>query len=154
MINGFRKRKKMKYNGREEEVEICGKKYTAFFPNRHTTVKGIVYVYKRWDENAGDSWANITNMKEHITLCVLWKGHVEWEKIVCGNKNTSSYSLAHYSQGYYQQQCTTNVLFQMETKEKQRKINLSEKEKELKNAIKEKKKELKKVMKELEVAKG
>jgi hypothetical protein len=32
----------MSYNGCEKEVEICGKKYTAFFPNRHTTVKGIV----------------------------------------------------------------------------------------------------------------
>lgn len=144
----------MDYNGYEEEVEIDGKKYTAYFPKRHTTVKGIVYIYKRWDANAGDPWANITNMKEHITLYVLWKGHVEWMKTVCGDKNTSSYRLAHYTHGYHQQRCTADVLFQMETKEKQRKINLRGRKKELKDEIRERERELKKVTKELEAAKG
>ncbi len=144
----------MNYNGFEEEVEISGKKYTAYFPKRHSTVKGIVYIYDRWDANAGDSWANISNMKEHITLYVLWKGHVEWEKIVLGDKNTSNYSLAHYSHGYHQKKCIAGVLFQMETKEKQRKVNLRERKKELKDEIRDRERELKKVTKELEAAKG
>lgn len=152
MINGFKKGKKMNYNGHEEEVEINGTKYTAYFPKKHTTVKGIVYIYKRWDANAGDSWANISRWEEHITLYVLWKGHVEWERIVLGDENTSSYNLAHYNYGH-QRQCTTDVLFQMETKEKQRKVNLREKKEELKNEIKEKERELKKVTKELEATK-
>lgn len=141
----------MNYNGYEEEVEISGDKYTAFYPHRHTTVKGIVYIYKRWDENAGDSWANITNMKERIILYVMWRGHVEWEKIVCGNSNTSGYRLANYSNGYHQSLGTGGVLLQMETKEKQRKVALREKKKELKEGIKKREKELKKVTKELEM---
>jgi hypothetical protein len=90
-------------------------------------------------------------MKEHITLYVLWKGHIEWERIVCGDSNTSNYRLATYSYGSCYPVSTTEVLFQMETKENQRKINLREKKKRLKEEIKKREKELKKVTKELEI---
>ena len=132
----------MNYNGYKEMVKIDGKKYTAFFPNRHTTVKGIIYSYERWDENAGDPWANITRWKEHIILYVLWKGHVKWEKIVCGGKNTSDYRC-------YSNSGTADILFQMETKEKQKKISLSTEKKEIKIEIKELEKKLKEITKEL-----
>jgi len=30
--------------------------FIAHFPKTHSTVKGIIYQYARWDNNAGDSW--------------------------------------------------------------------------------------------------
>jgi len=138
---------KCKYNGKREKIKIDNKEYDAFFPNRHSRVKGIIYSYNRWNVNSKDSYANIPFIKEHIRLYVLWKGEKEWEKIIDGNKNNSSYST------YYPLNNPPDsyayLLKQMETKSKQEKIRLKEREKELKNKIKEYNKELKEVVKKI-----
>lgn len=138
------------YDGYDKKVKIEGKTLEAFFPDDHTTLKGMVYSYKRWDANRGDSWANIANMKEYIVLHVLWKGHKKWEKIVDGSKNTSNYELCCYPYGSVVPSYNiANVLFQFETKEKQRKCNLEARQKRLENSLKKNRKELKTVKKEL-----
>ena len=108
----------MAYDGEDKKVKVDGRSFDAFFPKRHTTVKGIVYKYERWDANRGDPYANISNMKEYIILWVLWKGHEEWEKIVEGPKNTSRYGLAYYSGGSRYLYSIADVLFELETPKK------------------------------------
>ncbi len=88
------------YNCTTETIILNDKEMKAHYPKTHSTVKGIVYSYKRWDQNAGDPWANIKSMKEYIVLYILWKGYMEWGEIVDGSKNTSSYTLCSYCNRY------------------------------------------------------
>lgn len=138
------------YDGYEEEVEIeKNRTVTSFFPKKHTTVKGIIYSYERWNANRGDDWANIVHMKEYIILYIMWKGYTEWEKIVDGDQNNSDYQLAYCIHNSTYPHELADVLFQFETKEKQRKVELRDRQKILKKHIKIKEKELKTIKKEL-----
>ena len=65
------------YKLSNKKVTIKGKKYKAYFPNKHSRVSGIVI--ECWDENAGDSYANITDY--HSKVYVLWKGDKDWKEI-------------------------------------------------------------------------
>ena len=138
------------YNYIIKNIKLEDKKVKAYFPKTHSTVKGIVYAYERWDENAGDSWANITNMKEYIRLYILWKKNKKWEKIVDGDKNTSHYRLNYWQGGTIYPCGVDYVLFQFETKEMQRKFSLRYERKELKDQIKEYQKKLRRVEKNIE----
>jgi hypothetical protein len=80
------------YKYDEKEVEVFGKKHTAYFPKRHSTVKAVVF--KRWDNNADDRpWANITDNR--TILYVLWKGYHKWESLCNGEYGkTSKYAVS------------------------------------------------------------
>lgn len=137
------------YTGEEKKVQIGNRKFTAFCPEKHSRVKGIVYSYKRWDANAGDSYANIVRMKEYIVLYVMWKKSKSWEKIVDGSKNTSEYQLYSYRYGNIEPYNVAGVLFELETKEYQRKYRLKERKTKLKKQIKTKEREIKNIEKQL-----
>lgn len=143
--------KEIKMEGRNRPYQIKSDNglFIAHFPKTHSTVKGIIYQFARWDNNAGDSWANISDMREYIVLYILWKGHSEWEEIVDGADNKSGYQLAYYHCGSRYTYNLEEVLFKLETKRIQRKFELKVRRKELKEEIKDLQKELKEVEKNL-----
>ena len=150
----FRNRAMRNYNYVEKSIKLEDKKVKAYFPKTHSTVKGIIYSYDEWDQNAGDDWANIRSMKAYIRLYILWKKHKTWQKIVDGDKNTSDYHLKFYDNGTYYPCDVDDVLFQFETKDIQRKFTLQAQKRELKDQIKTYQKRLKRVemdLKELRV---
>jgi len=69
------------YETKEKEVNVGGRNYTASFPAGHSTLKGIIY--RCWDANAHDSYANILNY--HTNYFVLRKGRKEWEQVYSGS---------------------------------------------------------------------
>lgn len=121
----FKDYKEYKYS--EKNVKIGGWTYEAVFPEKHSTLDGLIY--HSYNTNAGDSWANIPNWQ---VLCfVLWKGKKEWECLYGGQASDFPYPKGIYP-----------VLFALES-EKVRKRFLRNKEiSELKKEIKEKSKKL------------
>jgi len=146
--------KEVRLEGRDRshKIKSTDGKFTAYFPKTHSTVKGIIYQYSRWDNNSGDSWANISDMREYIVFYVLWKGHTEWEKLVDGSENKSKYQLANYGRGVVYPHSLDTVLFKLETNEIQHKFRLKVRKRELKAEIKDLQKQLKKVEKDLSCA--
>jgi len=95
---------KKTYKGKNKKVKIYGKEYDAYFPKDHSEIEGLVF--HRWDANAGDSYANISNMQ--LTFYVLKHGSKKWESITDKKWETSSY---YRRMGYY------GVLFELENDE-------------------------------------
>jgi len=64
------------YHFSEKIVKIGGDSYRAVFPDKHSTIQGIIL--HTYDQNANDSWANI---RDYQTACyILWKGSTKWQK--------------------------------------------------------------------------
>ena len=70
------------YNCKKRDVRIDNRNYEAYFPSRHTEVKGVVLETRNL--NAGDAYANIVDNRTE--LFVLKKGKKEWEKVYCGSE--------------------------------------------------------------------
>lgn len=122
----YLKKTKMKIQGREHDV---------YSPKGHSVVKKIIF--NQWDNNAGDSWANIRDNR--TILYVLWKGMEDWEMLLKGNREEEC-QYRTYDQGLNQ------ILHQMETPLRRKKIEKKWRIIELQRCIKEDEKELKKIL--------
>jgi len=59
------------------------REYEATMVSNHSRVKGIIW--RSFDKNASDAWANIRMYIEEIH--VLWKDKNDWEKLYYGVRN-------------------------------------------------------------------
>ena len=91
----------MFYDGSKKKVVLPDdRSFIAFFPKKHSRVKGIIYQYSRYDRNQGDAWANRSYWVEEIVVYVLWKGEIEWEEIVNGDTDISKYNISSTERRY------------------------------------------------------
>ncbi len=119
------KYKEYKYS--EKDVKISGWTYKAVFPEKHSTVDGLIY--HSYNTNAGDSWANIPNWQ---VLCfVLQKGKKEWKCLYGGPASDFPYPTGIYP-----------ILFALESKKVREKFLKKKEVSELKKEIREKSKRL------------
>jgi len=135
----------LKYKGINKNVVIDGKKFKAFFPRKHSDVKGIVYKYRRYDRNAGDAWANRQDWVTELILFVLWKGGKEWDKKSDGEDNI--YSPLKWDTN--NMETLDGCLYDLEAAPVKHRYSLLEEEKSISISIKEKKERLSKIKKEL-----
>lgn len=120
---------------KNKEKKVLGMIVNIYFPKGHSNVKKIIF--HRWDENVGDPWANISD--NHYILHVLWKGHEDWDILCNGNRNESCpYSLRGCG--------LDNLLHQMETPLRRKKIEKKWRINSLQKCIKKDEKELKKLL--------
>lgn len=131
------------YKGTHKKVNINNETYDAFFPTKHSEVKGIVFKFSRINRNAGDDWANCSDWVTNISLYVMWKYTNDWEKIVDGDHNTSKYRLDLGWNFNYRAISIDDLLFQMESSSIRNKSELREKIKTIKKDIKNLKESLK-----------
>jgi hypothetical protein len=134
----------LEYKGIKKDVVIDGEKFRAFFPKGHSAVKGIIYKYKKYDNNAGDAWANRHDWVTELTLYVLWKGNKEWEKKCDGDNR-----LKDLKWDTNHMDTLDGCLFDLEAAPVKHRYSLSEEEEIILSNIKEEKERLSKIKKEL-----
>ena len=127
----------MNYNCDVKKVDINGRDYDAYFPKKHTTLRGIISNF--WREDDWDGYG--PTQTHYLKIFILRKRKENWENLYKG--------LYHKAPGEYQVGDVNGLLFNFE-KESFKNIYLAqEKINTLENSIEKDKKELRLKRKEL-----